>query len=393
MSAAATAARRLRARLAGPVLATRAALAAAVLFGSMAAVGVASVASAAPPSCTRSWDGGAGTTSWFDAANWDGAGGGQLPTATDHVCIGDGFTVDRDVAVDTSILSLRSLGDLTLSAGSLSLTDTVNASSIEALTQDGGNLGGAATVTITDSLTWNGLAEQTGTGTTVIADGATGTFNGDSLLLRGGRTFDNEGSITWSSGLIQLVDAQTTTTFQNGGSLDIAFDGTFSETCCDGGIPAAPAVLHNTGTIAKTAGDNTASISAPLDNDGAIASQSGALLLQMGNGVSTGSFTDIVFAGFSSVFSLGAGATFSGDIVLDDADLTLGADITVPAGSTFTQRGFSSVLRGAGDLVIEGELDWSWGTQRGPGHTVIAPTATATIDSPSAVTLREGRVF
>src|SRR5262249_36011464 len=99
------------------------------------------------------------------------------------------------------------------------------------------------------------------------------------------------------------------------------------------------------------------------------------------------------FASYQATFSLGAGATFSGNVVLDDADLTLGADVTVPAGTTFTQQGFSSVLRGAGDLVVEGQFDWTSGTQRGPGHTVIIGTAVGTIAPIGTVELRGGRGF
>ena len=116
-------------------------LAAAALLAATAASLAASVATAAP-ACTRSWDGGAGTTDWNEAANWDGAGDGELPTATDHVCIDAGFTVEHGSAPTTSILSLRSDGDLVVSGGELLLTDTVNGSEVAALTQTGGSVGG-----------------------------------------------------------------------------------------------------------------------------------------------------------------------------------------------------------------------------------------------------------
>ncbi len=44
-------------------------------------------------SIAQTWDGGAGTQNWGDAANWNPD---ALPTAASNVTIGSGFTVNKN---------------------------------------------------------------------------------------------------------------------------------------------------------------------------------------------------------------------------------------------------------------------------------------------------------
>ncbi|MGH3034916.1 MAG: hypothetical protein ACRDON_10260, partial [Gaiellaceae bacterium] len=128
----------------------------------------------AQPACTISWDGGGGDNLWRNDANWSTD---TLPATTDHVCIGSSFTEVVHDSDDDAVLSVQIDGGLTLSGGSLSLTDAANASNAAIFTLSGGGvLGGAGTLTVSGSFGWSG-GEQTGVGgRTVIAVGAAATI-------------------------------------------------------------------------------------------------------------------------------------------------------------------------------------------------------------------------
>ena len=150
---------------------------------------------AAAPACTITWDGGAvpASTAWATAANWSGD---VLPGAADHVCIPAGATVVHSTGT-TSILSLQSQGALTLSGGTLSLTDTTvgNESNAVSIVQSNGTLGGAATLIVSSSYQWS-FGTQTGAGETRIGVGATLTRTGGSTVALTQRTLRNGGTVT-----------------------------------------------------------------------------------------------------------------------------------------------------------------------------------------------------
>src|SRR5438874_4467733 len=98
----------------------------------------ASRQSATPAACTINWDGGAGTTSWTDAANWDTD---SLPGPADVVCIAagaPGASVTYSDAVNTQVSSLSSGKPLTVSLGVLTVAGPAT---LETLTLSGGTAG------------------------------------------------------------------------------------------------------------------------------------------------------------------------------------------------------------------------------------------------------------
>ena len=188
----------------------------------------ASWGATAAPACTIAWDGGAGTTAWGTTANWNPD---RLPDAADHVCIDTGFSVVHSSGTD-SILSLQSSGTLTLSGGSLALTDTANDSNATTLTQSGGTLAGVGTLSVAGSLTWS-FGTQTGAGTTRILPGASLALTSASTkTLQGGRTLRNEGTTTWENGPIVLwaAPAGLRTVIDNAGLFEVRTDFDVSET-------------------------------------------------------------------------------------------------------------------------------------------------------------------
>src|SRR5262245_3979522 len=124
-----------------------------------------------------SWDGGAGTLNWNDAANWDT---NALPTATDDVVIdvpASAITVTHGSGT-TSIHSLTCQESLTLSGGSFSIAAPSTIAGAFALS--GGSLSGAGGLTVSGLTTWTG-GGMSGLGVT-NADGG--------LLINGAGTKD-----------------------------------------------------------------------------------------------------------------------------------------------------------------------------------------------------------
>ncbi|HWL33311.1 MAG TPA: hypothetical protein VNP89_06870, partial [Gaiellaceae bacterium] len=251
-------ARRARISNAGGATATLG-LAAAFAFGLVSAP-------AAAPACTRTWDGGAGTTVWSTAANWSPDG---VPAATDHVCIPAGATVVHSTG-SSSVLTIQSAGRLTLSSGTLALTDTGNDSRVADFTQSGGTLAGAGVLRVEGVLRWTG-GFQVDAGRTVIAVGGSAVIDsggGNSVFLEDGRQLDNEGTLDWVSGHIRLGFASTPVRINNSGRFQLA-DGNSVFRWTGAGLDPQ---LHNQvgGLMIKANGVSATTVNVPYDNDGTL---------------------------------------------------------------------------------------------------------------------------
>ncbi|MFT7031849.1 MAG: hypothetical protein ACJA2S_000345 [Cyclobacteriaceae bacterium] len=126
-----------------------------------------------------SWDGGASTTSWCDANNWNPNG---VPDATDDVTIADGFSVEIPSGCNAVTDKLNLEGNLTIkTGGSLTSDDKVKV---------GANLP-TATLSIEESATFTLTAdlEVKGNDTYAVGNGPTlsnsGTINTDSDIKIG----------------------------------------------------------------------------------------------------------------------------------------------------------------------------------------------------------------
>ena len=338
---------------------------------------VVTASSTAAPACTTTFDGGAGTSSWHDAANWTTD---AVPGPSDHVCIPN-VSVNYSTG-DTSILSLQSQGTLELTGGSLSLTDATNASTTVNLTQSGfGTIGGAGTLTVSGGFNWSG-GTQTDAGTTVIASGATLSIDtdADNVFLSGGRTLqiDSGATASWSGqfgiGLAGAATIENAGTFNaNGGVL---FDNGGGE------------LIHNaaTGTFSKSAGPATLTVRVPFDNDGTVEAAAGTLSFNGGDAGSTtgdfnGSGADGLVRFTAGTYTLETGVSLSGRIELTNtATLNVSGTVPITSGATFTQSGFGTI-GGTGTLTVSGGFNWSGGTQTDAGTTVIASGATLSIDT------------
>ena len=81
--------------------------------------------------------------------------------------------------------------------------------------------------------------------------------------------------------LENTVFLETGRVVENAGTIDLRSDRFLTVS----GSPAP--LIHNTGTVVKSAGAGTATINAALDNDGVVRSDSGTLELRGGGGPGT----------------------------------------------------------------------------------------------------------
>ncbi|MBK9017417.1 MAG: hypothetical protein IPM82_27100 [Saprospiraceae bacterium] len=206
-----------------------------------------------------SWDGGAGTTSWMDAANWSGD---VLPTAASNVSIGSGVTVV--IPSGTALAKIiGNNGNLTIESGAtLTVTDS--------------NSGGHTFNNGDGSLTNNG---------TLNVSGGSGTLSG--LLFQSGVAFLNNGTINLNNiGRRALTFTGGSAT--NNGIINVSNTGqnTGFSSLGDAFIFNAAGTFTNTGTIVMSSG---ISANGFLNNSGTIIDNSGSITITAAaNGITAG---------------------------------------------------------------------------------------------------------
>ena len=139
-----------------------------------------------------SWDGGAGTADWEDAANWSGD---ALPGPEDDVQIPAVGTIQHSSNSSVIINSLSSDSPLEFSGGTLSLADV-------SVVTDTFSLSGSATLTgsgyffVLGLFVWSG-GTMSGSGRTQIFSGGRLEIVGNSLKTLDGRAIVNQGLVAW----------------------------------------------------------------------------------------------------------------------------------------------------------------------------------------------------
>jgi hypothetical protein len=197
-----------------------------------------------------------------------------------------------------------------------------------------GTLQGSLAVTVPGPLIWSGGFLGSAGSTMVITANGGLTMSGTAKFLYA--TLINNHAATWSEGPIycygaaQLSNAPAAT-------LDLTADGSFLTVA--NGSP----LFANAGTLRKTAGTGTTTMSPPCANTGSVQANSGKLALTLTNG--TGAFA-----------------------VADGATLSVNGTATLAAGSSITGAGNFTVT--AGSLTNNGTLNVS-GTNTFTGGTAV----------------------
>jgi uncharacterized repeat protein (TIGR03803 family) len=219
--------------------------------------------------------------------------------------------------------------------------------------------GGAALTAGTES--GSGLTRLFGTGSIGVA-----------LDVDGGRTIENDGFLTWSSGSITLGAGDPTALTQSGTLSNVA--GAILYVTATGGRLAigsgGTGVLANAGVAAFYAGPGEVDIDAAVANTGYLQALSGTLSLNGGGSSDAGHL--IVAAGATLQFGAAAGTTGGATFTLTGGGLTAGN--VVISGSTVNAAAASGVSMGALTLAGSGALllgavngQASSGFSQGPG--------------------------
>ncbi|MCS7466898.1 hypothetical protein NZK35_09600 [Stieleria sp. ICT_E10.1] len=354
------------------------------------------------------WDGGAGTSNWHDADNWVGD---VLPGVADDVVIDlpDAGTIQSSSNVTINSLNsetaslklfggtfsirgqshiahglnLRSVlntqGDLTV-GGSVILGHVIpNGTSTQHLF---GTISGAGDLIVNGQLDW-WIGTMDGSGKTIVNGQLTiAERNPFRQVSRLQRVLENSGE-----GLITSNDFVLGRQSSSGGTLRNLPGATLT---LEGGAlisaeGSEPNLVDNQGTMIRV-GSGTSRIDASLDNSGTIRVSEGTLQLNVVGIFPTASTTNSgaleldsgrLFVAAPIAFD--AGTTVTGPGLLEvRSTLTINEDVTienlklghvVPNG-TSTQHLFGTIS-GAGDLTVNGELDWWIGTMDGTGTTIV----------------------
>ena len=273
--------------------------------------------------CTINWTGTAADNQWTTAANWSPV---RIPGSTDYACIPSTSTQAVTISAGTNIVKgVNSQGSsLSVTTGSLELTDSTQSSGITALSLFGSTMkvDTGASLSLSGSDSWTG-GDITGSGTTTIASGATLAINvpsGNGAVLHGGHTLANQGTVNWLSGAICLSEAAVINN-QNLAHFNAqAGDGWNMGDCLGGAAPR----FHNLsgGTITRNGtGAERNNIGVPFDNDGTVQLTAGQLGLADNSSGSSDSGTYSLASGTYLVLNgpartFGAGASVSGAGVL-----------------------------------------------------------------------------
>jgi len=250
-------------------------------------------------------------------------------------------------------------------AGQLYLSQSVVANTPVAFSGAGivilsGSLSGSADITFKTTLNWVG-GEMLGTGRTIIASGFAMNITGPSHSL--GRTLQNDGSVTWSAGVLSMKGG----TFQNNANV-VCVGGLNS--FGDGGINA----FNNAGTFTNLGNSivqfrvNNGS-GVPFNNFGVINGQISEIQLNAGG-------THSPSAIFAGAETLGGGAHVLSATTNVTGALSIATPIKIDTPVTFFGPGqiiLSNTISGNADVTFNMPLNWTSGLMSGAGKTIISP--------------------
>lgn len=348
---------------------------------------------------TVSWDGGAGTNSWHDAANWSGD---VLPGAGDDVVIDAGpasLTVVHSQNIVSFVRTITSTRGVSLSGGTIA--PSVSWAQSGPFLMSGGTITGVGNVYVRAGMTWSG-GTMTGAGRTIIDPSGVAKVTGTVTIAR---EVYVDGVLTWQDGNLRL----------DGGTLGVRPGGVLNAQSPGSAFAPAGAsgTLGNNGTLRRNgATATTTTIAVPFSNTGAVQVVQGTLRL-MGGGTSfagtidAGANRTVVFAQQTYVIKAASGIAGAGTFTFNSAEHSLagamaGVGALLIQGATVRvfgpNRAASAVTISGGVAEFNGVFDvtqaaaWSGGTIRGPGRLRIPGGGALAIFSPAEKYLGDGTI-
>ncbi len=321
-------------------------------------------AASAESLCTDTWSGPA-EGEWSTVADWSA---GHVPGSSDVACIGAEKTVR--VTGGTNLAGVvQGKGSLIVVGGTLEVSNTLEASNLSSLTVEGGTLTGAATIDVSSSFAWSG-GYMSGSGSTVVQSGASGSMSSatDRLLVK--RLLVNEGSFSLTNGELRMSQGAE---IKNSGTF-VANSQYSSEPIEFSPEEGATPLILNTGSFEKTGGSGTTGIAVAFENHGTVQTTEGSFEF-LGGGSTNSEAKWTIAAGDTATFARAA-FTFKGGT--STGTLLIGDTATMEGTTTFEKLTLSKTLTGPGVARVSGTLAWTGGTMSGSGSTVILPGATIT---------------
>jgi Domain of unknown function (DUF6531) len=328
---------------------------------------------AAAAECTDTWTG-PSEGKWQTAENWSTK---KVPTSSDVACIPEKKVAKVESGTAQEVGVVQGEGKLVLSENTLELTNTTEASSIALFQMKfNGNLKGAGTLHITKEFEWWASSTMSGTGSTILNSGASGTTKtGAGWATISERTFINEGSYSVNEGVLVLSAHGK---FENRGTLTVNHEEGLHDILAEPGL----GTVVNSGTLRKTSGTGETQIEADFENSGTIEAQTGHL--QFSEAKTTGTLSS--GSVLKGAIAIKGPAVTAENVDAKAASLTLReASISVSSGDTMsigTQTlEYKGVLKGAGTFEIINSLPWEGceAVMSGGGKTILKSGLTGTI--------------
>ncbi len=282
---------------------------------------------------------------------------------------------------------------------------TVNAPfSLSDLALNSGQIDGSGALTLTGNNAWGG-GTMAGSGSTTNNGTLTMSNNSGSVLDT--RTFSNTGTVNYQNGgnALQLRNGAV---LNNSNIFDFQGDANFTCNC------AVPGLFHNLGTgiLKKTSGTGASIFTAPLNNDGSVQVNTGAIQFT-GAGTHNGSFTagasgDIEFHAnntFNAPSSLSGGGIIAfafGTSTINSGTVTpvtftlSGASVTLNSSATIGTLNIhnAATLGGSGPITLTSSSpisEWTGGTINGSGTLTVNSGANFQLDGLTSAMTLDGR--
>ncbi len=275
-------------------------------------------------------------------------------------------------------------GEATLMMRQASLSVESGASAVlGGLTMDyQATIAGAGTLEIAQSLSWISESTMSGSGTTVLQEGASGTISAAWARLVT-RKLINAGTLT----LERTLGMGEGAVLENTGTFNANSEWLFNIYVLETS-KVAPSFV-NTGTLQKTSGTGKTKLNVGLVNDGTINAKTGMLAFEVAGTV-----------------KLEPESVVKGITRFEDRSIT-GEDFTVPSGQMTVRESslalsgeiemskfemeYQTLLTGSGDLNVTESFLWSGQSEMaGSGTTVLKPGTSNVLDSgATTVTLSE----
>ena len=288
-------------------------------------------------------------------------------------------------------VSTPGTGGFLVASGTLRVPTSVSIVLKNVTLQAPGIIDGGGTLILFGTTTWSGgtMGSATAPGGVTQINSGVDILNiaaGGAQTLTQSRELINNGTLNYAGTTSNALTMSANAKITNNNAFNLTADGNINL--------SAGALIDNNGTITKSGGTGTSTISPPLDNhSGATLSAPMGTIALSGGGIAAGAFS-IIFPAIlrlaGGTFTVASTATVTGTGTLDISGATLdaGSGVNLICPNVALQSG--GTITGAGDVRVSGAFLWSAGTIAGSGARVLTSTSMSTISCSAGNCLLDG---